>query len=119
MESGADESLVPTRDWTLDENFRSAPGEASRVIRDIHGLIWAEAPSPALAPLISSLVTEVSMNRRVGARVVAGRPVGPGVSGLPGGSGGAVRREGPAGDAGSLRGAALERVHLERVYGSS
>lgn len=64
MESGADESLVPTRDWRLTQNTRSKDGS---VIGDIHGFIWAKTPNPALGPLMSAIVTEASMNRSINA----------------------------------------------------
>lgn len=68
MESGADESLVPTRDWSLSQNTRSKHGS---VIEEIHGFIWAKTPNPALGPLMSAIVTEASMNRSINAGQVA------------------------------------------------
>jgi hypothetical protein len=54
MESGSDESMVPTRD-------------DGGIIEDIHGFIEAYTPIPALGPLMSAIVTEVSMNRNINA----------------------------------------------------
>jgi hypothetical protein len=64
MESGADESAVPTRDWSLSQNTRSKEGS---VIEEIHGFIWAKTPNPVLGPLMSAIVTEASMNRSINA----------------------------------------------------
>ena len=64
MESGADESLVPTRDWSLSQNTRSKDGS---VIEDIHDFIWAKTPNLALGPLMSAIVAEAAMNRSINA----------------------------------------------------
>lgn len=75
MESGADDSAVPTRDWSLSQNTRSQDGS---VIEDIHGFIWAKTPNTVLGPLMSAVVTEVAMNRNINAvQSAPAEPPGP------------------------------------------
>lgn len=67
LEAGADSSLVPSRDWS-GHSFGPAPDTgdiAPATIDDIHSFILAQTPNQQVAPVLSCLVTEVTMRRRI------------------------------------------------------